>query len=128
MKIRMNDIYTIWIDFDGGTKKDWRKQAAILEKIKEMIKSGDVYTVRIDFEGVPDYETRAKYAVKAILLPYKFISVLKTEFASWKANNTFEKPIHKVYYILDHFILFPYYCIKAIFVGVVSKKRWKMSS
>lgn len=87
----------------------------------------DVYTIQITFEGISDYETRTKHAIKAILLPYKLIPALKAEFDSWKSNDIFEKPIHKVYYILDHFILFPYYCVKAIFVGVVSKRRWKMS-
>lgn len=85
----------------------------------------DVYTVWIDFMSIQDYNTRTKQAIKTILLPYEYVSELKTEFASWKVNNIFEKPVHKVYFILDHFILWPYYCIKAIFVGVVSKKRWR---
>jgi len=88
-------------------------------------KKSDVYTIWIDFIGIPDYKTRAKQAMKMIWYPYKYILPLKAEFSLWKSDDIFEKPMHKVYYILDHFILFPYYCVKAIVVGSVSKKRWE---
>lgn len=83
-----------------------------------------VTTIFIDLRGVPFYK-RVAHLPFLFKQPIITRHILSREYSEWCALGLCGNNFHKFLYLLDHYILWSFYCLTAVFFGEARGFSWR---
>ena len=81
-------------------------------------------TIHIDL-GWCSFPRRLSLIPFLLSMPIRERRALSREYGEWCATKLCDNNLHKFLYILDHYILWAFYCLVAILFGQVKGFSWE---
>ncbi len=85
----------------------------------------NITTIAINWDGLP-FKVRLKNFVWLIKQPYNLRKELSKEYAEWTILGIFQRRWQAIAYLLDHYVLWGGYCLKALIFSSAHGFRWSI--
>jgi len=83
-----------------------------------------VLTISISLEHL-SYQRRIMVLPSLLSYPIHHRKELMKEYTEWCVLKLLNSNTHKMLYILDHFVLWYFYCLVSVFKGKASGHQWE---
>lgn len=84
-----------------------------------------ITTVCLNWRGL-SFRYRLRLFLWAFTQTYRLRGLLKKEYAEWSILGVFRNRRQKIAYILDHYILWGFYCVVALIFGSAHGFQWSI--